>query len=86
MVEWERELKGDPGLKPLSPEKEKLLFEKIDLSGITNWEQEKQRQVWELFREYGQLLALDDLNLGHTSVVKHEIKLKDYTPVKERYR
>ena len=47
--EQERELKSDPGLKPLSPEKEKLLFEKIDLSGITNWEQEDRRQVQELF-------------------------------------
>ena len=62
------------------------MFEKIDLSGITNWEQEDQRQVQELFREYGQLFALDDLNLGHISVVQHEIKLNDYTPFKERYR
>ena len=27
---------------------------------------------------------LDDLDLGHTSVVKHEIKLNDYTTFKER--
>ena len=29
---------------------------------------------------------MDDLDLGHTSVGKHEIKLNDYTPFKERYR
>ena len=40
----------------------------------------------QLFREYGKLFTLDDLDLGHTSVVKHEIKLNDYTPFKERYR
>ena len=28
---------------------------------------------------------MDDLDLGHTSVVKHKIKLNDYTPIKERY-
>ena len=32
------------------------------------------------------MLALDDLDLGHTSVVKHKIKSNDYTPFKERYR
>ena len=29
---------------------------------------------------------MDDLDLGHTSVVKYEIKLNYYTPFKERYR
>ena len=80
------ELISDLKLKPLSPEKERLLFEKIDLSGIADWDQEDQRQAREIFREYGQLFALDDLDLEHTSVVKHEIKLNDYTPFKERYR
>ena len=80
------ELISELKLKPLSPEKERLLFEKIDLSGIADWDQEDQRQAREIFREYGQLFALDDLDLGHTSVVKHEIKLNDYTPFKERYR
>ena len=77
---------GNLKLGLLSPEKEKLLFEKINLSGIKDWEPEDQTQVRELFKEYGQLFALDDLDLGHTSVVKHEIKLNDYTPFKERYR
>ena len=53
---------------------------------MKDWDPEDQRQVRELFKEYGQLFALDDLDLGHTSVVKHEIKLNDYNPFKERYR
>ena len=73
-------------LEPLSPEKEKLPFERIDLTGISQWEPAEQEEVRELFREYGRLFALDDLDLGHTSVVKHKIKLNDYTPFKERYR
>ena len=73
-------------LEPLSPEKEVLLFEKIDLMGISQWEPAEQEEVRKLFREYSKLFALDDLNLGHTSVVKHKIKLNDYTPFKERYR
>ena len=73
-------------LEPLSPEKEKLLFDRIDLTGISKWEPAEQEEVRELFREYGRLFALDDLDLRHTSVVKHKIKLNDYTPFKERYR
>ena len=73
-------------LEPLSPEKEKLLFDRIDLTGISQWEPAEQEEVRELFREYGRLFALDDLDLGHASVVKHKIKLNDYTPFKERYR
>ena len=71
---------GDLKLEPLSPEKERLLFEKIDLSGIKDWDPEDQTQDRKLFKEYEKLFALDDLDLGHTSAVKHEIKLNDYTP------
>ena len=76
----------EPKLEPLSPEKEKLLFEKIDLSGANEWSSEDQEKVKELFREYGQLFALDDLDLGHTLIVKHKIELDDYRPFKDRYR
>ena len=75
----------EPKLEPLSPEKEKLLFEKIDLSGANEWSAEDQEKVKELFREYGQLFALDDLDLGHTSIVKHKIELDDYKPFKDTY-
>ena len=69
----------------LSPEKEKLLFEKVDLLGAKEWSSEDQEKVKELFREYGQLFALDDLNLGHILIVKHKIELDDYKPFKDRY-
>ena len=76
----------EPKLEPLSPEKEELLFKKIDLTGTNEWSSEDQEKVKELFREYGQLFALDDLDLGHTSIVKHKIELEDYRPFKDRYR
>ena len=78
--------KSEIKLEPLSSEKEKLLFEKVDPIGISKWDPTDQEEVRELFKEYGKIFALDDLDLGHTSVVKHEIKLNDYTPFKERYR
>ena len=76
----------EPKLEPLSLEKEELLFKKIDLTGTNEWSSEDQEKVKELFREYGQLFALDDLDLGHTSIVKHKIELDNYRPFKDRYR
>ena len=32
------------------------------------------------------MFALESLDMGHTSVVKHKIRLDNYTPFKERYR
>ena len=32
------------------------------------------------------MFALKSLDMGHTSLVKHKIKLDNYTPFKERYR
>ena len=32
------------------------------------------------------MFALESLDMGHTSLVKHRIKLDNYTPFKERYR
>ena len=36
-------------------------------------------------KEYQHLFALDDLKLGSTSQIKHDIKLSDPKPIKDRY-
>ena len=76
--------RGDP-MPPLSREKGNKLLQKLDLSGISQWKKEQQEQVGNLFLEFGNLFALDSLNLGKTSIVKHKIRLNDYTTFKERY-
>ena len=70
----------------LTPEKEKLLFDKIDLSGADSWDPKLVEEAKQLFREYAHIFALESLDMGHTSMVKHEIRLDNYTPFKERYR
>ena len=35
---------------------------------------------------YHHIFAVEDLELGHTNLVKHEIKLTNYAPFKEQYR
>ena len=71
---------------PLTPEREHLLLSKIDLSSIGNWTNDLKTKTQELFKEYAHVFALESLDMGHTSLVKHKIKLDNYTPFKERYR
>ena len=73
-------------MAPLSPEQQEKLKSKLDLTGINDWSQEDKKAVEELFQEYGGLFALAKNDLGHTTRVKHKIKLNDYTPFKEMYR
>ena len=68
---------------PLTPEREQLLFSKINLKGIKDWNDDLKRQSRGLFKEYAHIFALDSLDMGHTSLVKHKIKLDNYTPFKE---
>ena len=77
---------GEVKMTPLSPELQKKLNNKLDLRGIEGWSQEDKKAVDELFRDYGRIFALEKNDLGHTTRVKHKIRLNDYTPFKERYR
>ena len=70
----------------VSPEKLTELFAKLDLSGIAEWEPHHKQEVHQVIKDYAFLFALEDLDLGKTSVVKHSIKITDPTPFKERYR
>ena len=50
------------------------MFDKRDLSGIKDWSEEDQEEVWKLIKDFGFLYALNDLDLDKTSIVKHTIK------------
>ena len=71
---------------PLSPRELEKLFSKVDLIGIVNWSVQVQKEVRDLITEFGVLFALDDLDLGKTSAVKHTMKITNPTPFNERYR
>ena len=70
----------------LTPNRENLLFSKINLDGAKEWSEELKAKTKDLFREYAHSFALESLDMGHTSMVKHKIKLDNYTPFKERYQ
>ena len=78
---------NEPTSKPV-PTADRLneLFTKLDLKGTEEWPDDLQQKVHDLLVEYQRLLALNNLELGKTSKVKHQIKLNNNVPFKDRYR
>ena len=74
-----------PKVPELTSEREKLLFSKIDLMGAQSWDPALIEEAQQLFREFAHIFALESTDMGHTSMVKHRIRLHNYTPFKERY-
>ena len=64
----------------------KDILQKLDLSGMKNWEPLLQKAAQELISEFTCIFSQDDLDLGRTSIVKHSIKVNDSVPFKEWYR
>ena len=62
-----------------------MLFSKLDFSEFQYWCNQNRNDVTSLIEEYHHFFVLDDLELGKSDMVKHSIKLSDYTPFKERY-
>ena len=69
-------------------ERQDLLLEKIDLSGLDKWPWEQAEKACSLLREYHDIFALEKRDKGRTSAVEHKIVLKDPNtpPFKERFR
>ena len=69
-------------------ERQDLLLEKLDLSGLEAWPQEQAEQAHSLLKEYHDIFSLEKRDLGHTNATEHKIVLKDpdTVPFKERFR
>ena len=74
---------SDKNIKRPEPTQDRLneLFTKLNLTGIQDWPEDLHLMV-----EYQYLFALNDLELWKMSMVKHEIKLSNQVPFKDRYR
>ena len=64
----------------------KEIFQKVDLSGITDWDPAEQHEAHNLIHAYACVVSQNVLDVGKTSIVKHLIKLMDSTPFKEHYQ
>ena len=68
-------------------ERQDLLLEKLDLSGLEAWPQEQAEQARSLLKEYHDISSLEKRDMGHTNATKHKIVLKDpdTPPFKEHF-
>ena len=69
-------------------ERQDLLLEKLDLSGLEAWPQEQAEQARSLLKEYHDIFSLEKRDMGHTNATEYKIVLKDpdTTPFKECFR
>ena len=70
----------------LTKERRDKIFSKLDLTGYDDWTQDQRDLMNATIERYHHIFAVEDLELGRTNLVKHEIKLTNYVPFKERYR
>ena len=69
-------------------ERQVLLLDKLDLSGLEAWPKEQAEEARSLLWEYHNIFSLEKHDMGHTNATKHKIVLKDLDtpPFKEHFR
>ena len=90
MVQLEHsKLEDGPGkghVKLTVEERRKILFKKLELSGLKFWTEENKERALNLLAKYHDIFALEDGEMGFTEAAKHKIKVTDQKPFKERLR
>ena len=68
-------------------ERQDLLLEKLDLTGLEAWPKDQAEKAHSLLREYHDIFSLEKCDVGHTKAAKHKIVLKDpdTPPFKESF-
>ena len=67
-------------------ERRKILFKKLELSGLESWTEENKERALNLLAEYHDIFAFEDGEMGYTEAAEHKIKVTDEKPFKERPR
>ena len=69
-------------------ERQDLLLDKLDLSGLDTWPTEQAEKACGLLKEYHDIFFLEKQDMGHTKAAEHKIVLKDpdTPPFKEQFR
>ena len=72
---------------PTEAERQDLLLEKLDLSGLEAWPEDQAGKAHSLLKEYHDIFLLQKRDMGHTNGTKHKIVLKDANtpPFKEHF-
>ena len=68
-------------------ERQELLLEKLNLTGLEAWPKEQAEKARSLLKEYRDIFSLEKHDMGYTKATKHKIVLKDpdTPPFKERF-
>ena len=69
-------------------ERQRMLFKKLDLSGLESWDNKAAKQARSLLAEYHDLFSLEKNEIRHTKAAEHIIELKypNAAPFKEWFR
>ena len=67
-------------------ERKKFLFQQLDLSGLDKWSDGNKVAAQALLAEYYDIFSLEPGELGCTDLAKHEIRVADDEPFKERFQ
>ena len=67
-------------------ERRKVLFEKLELSGLESWTEENKEKALNLLAEYHDIFTLEDGKMRCTKAAEHKIEVMDPRPFKERPR
>ena len=80
------ELQGIQQIRMLVGWRREVLFQQLDLSGLEGWSDKNQAATHALLAEYHDIFSLEPGELGCTDLAKHEIRVVDDEPFKERFR
>ena len=58
-------------------ERQDLLLEKLDLTGLEAWPEDQVQKACSLLKEYHDIFSLEKCDVGHTKAAKHKIVHKD---------
>ena len=72
--------------KMMVEQRKKLLFQQLDLSGLDKWSEWNQVAAQALLVGYHNILSLESAELGCTNLGKHEIRVVEDKPFKERFQ
>ena len=62
------------------------VLDQLNLEGLDQWTHDQQKAAKELLVASADVFSKDDLDLGKCNILKHDIKITDPQPFKERYR
>ena len=66
--------------------RKETLLQQLDLSGLERWPEGNQATVWASLAEYRDIISLELGELGCMDLVKHEIRVTDDEPFRERFQ